>query len=115
MNPPSPFFTATMARLYAEQGYLRKAAQVYRHLLELEPHREDLSRCLQTVEEQIAFLEDFFSRRSEVTFLELMTILGEKIRIVVTFLALLELIRAKQIIVRQHDPFGELSIMRKVA
>ena len=68
-----------------------------------------------TVEEQIAFLEDFFSRRSEVTFLELMTILGEKIRIVVTFLALLELIRAKQIIVRQHDPFGELSIMRKVA
>ena len=68
-----------------------------------------------TVEEQIAFLEDFFSRRSEVTFLELMTILGEKIRIVVTFLALLELIRAQQIIVRQHDPFGELSIMRKVA
>lgn len=62
MNPPSPFFTATMARLYAEQGYLRKAAQVYRHLLELEPHREDLSRCLQTVEEQIA-LQTHPSRR----------------------------------------------------
>ena len=68
-----------------------------------------------TVEEQIVFLKDFFSRRSEVTFLELMTTLGEKIRIVVTFLALLELIRSKEVIVRQHDPFGELSIMRSLA
>jgi segregation and condensation protein A len=68
-----------------------------------------------TVEEQIEFLKDFFSRRSEATFLELMTAIGERIRIVVTFLALLELIRSKTLIVRQHEPFAELSIMRKVA
>lgn len=68
-----------------------------------------------TVEEQIAFLKEFFSRRSEVTFMELMTILGERIRIVVTFLALLELIRGKEIIARQQEPFGELSLMRSLA
>jgi chromatin segregation and condensation protein Rec8/ScpA/Scc1 (kleisin family) len=38
----------------------------------------------------------------------------EKIRIVVTFIALLELIRAKRIIVRQAEPFSEVSIMRNV-
>lgn len=68
-----------------------------------------------TVEEQTEFLKEFFSRRSEVTFLELMKILGERIRIVVTFLALLEMIRSRHLIVRQQSPFGELSIMRSVA
>jgi hypothetical protein len=54
MMPPSPrFFTATMAELYARQGYLRKAAQIYRHLLQQEPGREDLDRRLQVIQEQI--------------------------------------------------------------
>ena len=52
-EPVAPFFTATMARLYAEQGYLRKAAQIYGYLLQLEPDREDLRECLQGLEEQI--------------------------------------------------------------
>jgi hypothetical protein len=53
-NPPaSPFFSATMARLYADQGYLRKAARVYRHLLRDTPDRMDLRRELAAVEEEI--------------------------------------------------------------
>ena len=43
-----------MARLYAEQGYLRKAAQIYGYLLQLEPDREDLRERLQALEEQIS-------------------------------------------------------------
>ena len=67
-----------------------------------------------TVEEQIAYIEEYFSRRSEATFYDLIKDFSERIRIVVTFLALLEVIRAKKIIIRQLQPFGDLSIMRNV-
>jgi segregation and condensation protein A len=67
-----------------------------------------------TVEEQIAYIEEYFSRRSEATFYDLVKDFSERIRIVVTFLALLEVIRAKKIIIRQLQPFGDLSIMRNV-
>jgi segregation and condensation protein A len=67
-----------------------------------------------TVEEQIAYIEEYFSRRSEATFYDLVKDFTERIRIVVTFLAMLEVIRAKKIIIRQLRPFGDLSIMRNV-
>jgi segregation and condensation protein A len=67
-----------------------------------------------TVEEQIDYIEDFFSRRSEATFYEMVKDFAERIRIIVTFLALLEVIRSKKLIIRQLHPFGELSIMRNV-
>ncbi len=68
-----------------------------------------------SIDEQLEFLRDFFSRRSEATFSDLSGGMEEKMRIVVTFLALLDMIRNKHLIVRQADPFGELSIMRNVA
>jgi segregation and condensation protein A len=67
-----------------------------------------------TIEEQIAYIEEFFSRRSEATFYELVKDFTERIRVVVTFLALLEVIRAKKLIIRQLKPFSDLSIMRNV-
>jgi segregation and condensation protein A len=74
----------------------------------------DITRIHVTVEEQIDFILDFFSRRSEATFTELVEGMAEKIRVVVTFIALLEVIRSRQLIVRQVKPFDELSIMRPV-
>ncbi|HTY38144.1 MAG TPA: segregation/condensation protein A [Bacteroidota bacterium] len=68
-----------------------------------------------TLEEQIEYVNDFFSRRSEATFYELVKDMAERIRVVVTFMALLELIRSRRVIVRQAEPFGEVSIMRNVA
>jgi segregation and condensation protein A len=65
-----------------------------------------------SIDEQIDYITDFFSRRSEATFYELIKDMEEKIRIVVTFLALLELLRARKIMVKQKVPFGEVSIMR---
>jgi adenylosuccinate lyase len=47
------FFTPTMAKLYADQGYLRKAVQIYRHLVQQEPDRGDLRQDLAAVEERI--------------------------------------------------------------
>jgi chromatin segregation and condensation protein Rec8/ScpA/Scc1 (kleisin family) len=38
--------------------------------------------------------------------------MAEKIRVVVTFIALLELIKQKQIGVRQVDPYGEMIIVK---
>jgi segregation and condensation protein A len=67
-----------------------------------------------TIDEQIDFILDYFSRRSEATFLELVKDMPDKTRIVVTFIALLELIRTKRILVRQSEAFGEVSIMRNV-
>ena len=37
MTDSSEFYTVSMARLYAEQGYLRKAAEIYRHLVDRHP------------------------------------------------------------------------------
>ncbi len=67
-----------------------------------------------TIEEQITYIEDFFSRRSEATFYEMVKEFKERIRVIITFLALLEVIRSKKLIIRQLQPFGELSIMRTV-
>jgi len=47
-------YTATMARLFAEQGYLRKAAEIYRYLLVHEPHCDELRKALDTLESRLA-------------------------------------------------------------
>jgi hypothetical protein len=53
MHLSFPFFTPTMARLFAEQGYLRKAAQIYRYLLKIKPDRHGLWQELCALEEKI--------------------------------------------------------------
>ncbi|MBI3005049.1 MAG: segregation/condensation protein A [Ignavibacteriales bacterium] len=67
-----------------------------------------------SIDQQIEYITDFFSRRSEATFYDLIKDMTEKIYIVVTFIALLELIRSRKLILRQAEPFGEVSIMRSV-
>lgn len=47
-------YTSTMARIYAGQGYLRKAAQIYRYLLEKDPTRADWKDALAALEKRIA-------------------------------------------------------------
>ncbi len=51
------FYTATMAKVYADQGYLEKAAEIYRYLLAREPGRRELQSALATVEERLAEAE----------------------------------------------------------
>jgi segregation and condensation protein A len=74
----------------------------------------EIIRLNVTIDEQIAYIIDFFSRRSEATFYELVQGMFERIRIVVTFIALLEVIRSKKVIVRQFEPFGEVSIVKNI-
>ncbi len=75
----------------------------------------EIIRLNVTIDEQIAYILDFFSRRSEATFYELVKDMVDRIRVVVTFIALLEVIRSRRVIVRQSQPFGEVSIIKYVA
>lgn len=74
----------------------------------------EVIRIQVTIDQQLKFVRDYFSRKSESTFRELISEMEEKIKIIVTFLALLELIRSKEIVAKQTDPFGELSLIRSV-
>ncbi len=75
-------------------------------------HVHEINKLNVTLEDQIVFILNYFKDKSETTFLQLVETMAEKIRIVVTFIALLELIKQKQIGVRQVDPYGEMMIVK---
>ena len=50
MNTDDVFYTRTMAKVLADQGNLRKAAEIYRYLLEREPGNPDLVGALSEIE-----------------------------------------------------------------
>ena len=52
MNNNDVFYTATMAKIHADQGNLAKAAEIYRYLLQQEPDRQDLIEALVQVEKK---------------------------------------------------------------
>ena len=51
------FYTATMAKVYVQQGHYDKAAEIYRHILSNEPERQDIAIELSTVEQRLAEIE----------------------------------------------------------
>ena len=44
------FYTRTMAKVYADQGNLGKAAEIYNYLLKQKPGRQDLIDALSEIE-----------------------------------------------------------------
>ena len=48
------FYTKTMAKVYADQGYLSKAAEIYRLLLKQEPDRKDLIDELSKIKKKLS-------------------------------------------------------------
>lgn len=75
-------------------------------------HVHEINKPNVTIDEQIDYILNFFKEKSEATFVQIVSAMVEKIRIVVTFIALLELIKQKQIGVRQVDPYGEMVIVK---
>ena len=65
-----------------------------------------------TVSEKIEFLMRMVGERMRLKFSELFEGVTSRTEVVVTFLALLELIRLKQIAAVQFEPFGEIEICR---
>ncbi len=65
-----------------------------------------------TVEEKIHDLLHLFLGKPAVFLFELFVMAKTKLEMVVTFLAVLELIRLKEIVVVQKEAFGEIQVMR---
>jgi segregation and condensation protein A len=68
-----------------------------------------------TVSEKIELLMRVLGERTGVKFSELFEGVTSRSEVVVTFLALLELIRLKQLAAVQREPFGEIEICRVTA
>ncbi len=75
-------------------------------------HVHEVTKLGVTIDDQIQYIKAFFAERVQTTFFELVAAMEEKIRIVVTFVALLELIKIKHIGVRQVDAYGEIVIVK---
>jgi segregation and condensation protein A len=77
--------------------------------------REDLRDIFEdkwTVSEKIEHLMRVLSERASVRFSELFEGVTSRSEVVVTFLALLELIRLRQVTAIQREPFGEIELCR---
>jgi segregation and condensation protein A len=80
--------------------------------------REDLRDIFEdkwTVSEKIEHLMRVLSERASVRFSDLFEGVTSRSEVVVTFLALLELIRLRQVTAMQREPFGEIEICRAAA
>ncbi len=66
-----------------------------------------------TIEDQINYITGFFIDHEKATFAEMVGPLKTRLMIIVTFMAMLELIRNHRIFVRQGDVFGEIFISRE--
>lgn len=53
MDKETDFYTATMAKVYAEQGHWEKSAEIYRYLLRHEPERVDYLEALAQAERNV--------------------------------------------------------------
>ena len=53
MEKETEFYTATMAKVYADQGHYEKAAEIYRYLLKQAPARDDYLEALAEVEKEM--------------------------------------------------------------
>lgn len=65
-----------------------------------------------TIEAKIRELLDLLGERSSVSFEELFSTRGRRLDLIVTFLALLELIRLKQVVALQSEVFGSIRVYR---
>jgi len=64
------------------------------------------------IEQKIREILDYFENKEYINFKEILLKQTTKIKMIVTFLALLELIRLKQVVARQAKLFGEIRIYK---
>lgn len=66
-----------------------------------------------TIEQQAHYLMNFFGKRNQYNFLEVAAGMEDKMQMVVTFIALLELIRAHRIGIIVNNHFNDFTIVKK--
>lgn len=65
-----------------------------------------------TIDEQMSYVADVFRTREEITFFELVSHMSEKIRIIVTIIALLEMVKNKVIGIKPTDHEDDIIIYK---
>jgi segregation and condensation protein A len=75
-------------------------------------HVHEINKLNVSVDEQMEFILNLFKQRDEVSFYEIALAMSEKIRIVVTFLALLEMMKSKIIAINQFESYGDITIVK---
>ncbi|TAK97696.1 MAG: chromosome segregation protein ScpA [Verrucomicrobia bacterium] len=83
--------------------------------LEKRDNTRDIFEDKWTVSEKIEYVVRMLSSRASVRFSELFEDAMSRSEVVCTFLALLELIRLKQLVCAQSEDFGEIEIKKRVA
>ncbi len=73
----------------------------------------EIQRINITVGEQIEFLNNQLKTKERLAFSDIMENIKERTVIIVTFIAILELIKSRLIVVQQAESFGELWIMKR--
>ena len=81
----------------------------------IDDHYEEIQEEQITVEEKMEFLERRLSTGEQIRFEELFSEFASKIERIVTFLAILELIRLQQIVAVQSGPFDNIYIVKRDA
>ncbi|MDD6436316.1 MAG: segregation/condensation protein A [Clostridiales bacterium] len=99
---------------------MEKLSQIFRSVLAATADKEDPIRSKfgkieqeeVTVSEAIMDLRDYASENRTFRFQELLTRKSSKVRVIVTFLAILELIKTGELMVEQDELFDEILITR---
>ncbi len=72
----------------------------------------DIETIKVTISQQMQFIRSFFTKRSRLRFNEIVKRLTNRLEVVVTFIAILELIKAAEIKVTQKTLFGDIWLAR---
>jgi len=113
--PEKPDFNDSEALLKSEVGIFDLISAFQKVLKKIERKREDLREIFEenfTVSDKIDFIIRTVAGDNPVAFSELFASAASRTEIAVTFLALLELIRMKQLRVVQNGLFAEIEIRR---
>ncbi len=77
-------------------------------------HVHEINKLNVSLDEQMEYIISLFKDRAEVSFYEIVLSMTEKIRIVVTFIAILELMKQRVIAINQFDPYSDITIVKVI-
>lgn len=75
-------------------------------------HVHEINKLNVSLEEQMHYLVGLFKEKKEISFFDIVSPMMEKIRIVVTFIAILELMKQHIITIAQFDPYADITIVK---
>lgn len=96
----------------------KELADIYNNILGQIPVFEKLEEeritKVVSLKERIDNLKEMLSNKAEINFSELIKKGGDKVEVIVSFLAILEMVKRKIVVVEQGDMFYEIKLRRKI-